>query len=448
MMQNINANKLILEKIIAVEREKEDFRNVSKRVGFYLAAGNLVSIIVQLIMVPVLIYYWGGELYGEWIIIFTIPAMLSLMDFGLIAVSNNLIDSLCNEKKYISSNRIYYNSIIFLSFLFTILIFLSIVSWIFFKEYFFDIFLETKKNILGYLFFLMVTDSIISIFLNHNSALYRTIDKFHWTANWQNCGRIFPLLGVALVALNGFFLLEAAIAMVMIRLIILLIMLIDIKTRIYWLNSSWFYISKRILRNILRNAIGFMALPISNLMVLHLTTILIAMSYSATIVALYNSLRTFTRLIPQFVSIVGKSLWSEISKNKNNEKKMYIYVLRRTLVLSFICLCGYLILGKAFFMKWTHSSLGFDNILFVFLILNAIGIALYTSLEVFLLAKNNANKYALIFFLVSFFQVFMGWIFSFKIGLFSYPFFGFLGAVFIVMYLILSIRCTVDNKVG
>jgi len=145
MMQNINANKLILEKIIAVEREKEDFRNVSKRVGFYLAAGNLVSIIVQLIMVPVLIYYWGGELYGEWIIIFTIPAMLSLMDFGLIAVSNNLIDSLCNEKKYISSNRIYYNSIIFLSFLFTILIFLSIVSWIFFKEYFFDIFLETKK---------------------------------------------------------------------------------------------------------------------------------------------------------------------------------------------------------------------------------------------------------------------------------------------------------------
>lgn len=58
---------------------------VVKRVVKGLGAngyGQLVSVVVQLVGVPVLLYAWGPQLYGEWLILFAIPTYLSIADLG------------------------------------------------------------------------------------------------------------------------------------------------------------------------------------------------------------------------------------------------------------------------------------------------------------------------------------------------------------------------------
>jgi hypothetical protein len=46
------------------------------------AYGQVVTAIIQLVGVPILLYAWGAQLYGEWLILFAIPAYLLMTNLG------------------------------------------------------------------------------------------------------------------------------------------------------------------------------------------------------------------------------------------------------------------------------------------------------------------------------------------------------------------------------
>jgi hypothetical protein len=46
------------------------------------AYGQFVTVIVQLVGVPILLHAWGAQLYGEWLILFAIPAYLAMTDLS------------------------------------------------------------------------------------------------------------------------------------------------------------------------------------------------------------------------------------------------------------------------------------------------------------------------------------------------------------------------------
>src|SRR5690606_32932144 len=46
-------------------------------------------VIVQLVGVPVLLHAWGAQLYGEWLILFAIPAYLAMTDLGFSQSAGN-----------------------------------------------------------------------------------------------------------------------------------------------------------------------------------------------------------------------------------------------------------------------------------------------------------------------------------------------------------------------
>jgi len=45
--------------------------------------GFFVNLFIQVFTIPVLILYWGVDLYGEWLIISAIPAYLNFTNLGL-----------------------------------------------------------------------------------------------------------------------------------------------------------------------------------------------------------------------------------------------------------------------------------------------------------------------------------------------------------------------------
>lgn len=46
------------------------------------AYGQAITIVIQLVSVPVLLSYWGAQLYGEWLILSAIPSYLSMANLG------------------------------------------------------------------------------------------------------------------------------------------------------------------------------------------------------------------------------------------------------------------------------------------------------------------------------------------------------------------------------
>jgi hypothetical protein len=66
--------------------------SVRNRILHGLYAGGFsqaVTIVSQLAGVPLFLYFWGVEKYGEWLILSTIPAYLALSDLGFASVAAN-----------------------------------------------------------------------------------------------------------------------------------------------------------------------------------------------------------------------------------------------------------------------------------------------------------------------------------------------------------------------
>ncbi|EII3298195.1 hypothetical protein LG851_004534, partial [Vibrio parahaemolyticus] len=59
--------------------------------------GQVVTILFQLLSVPVFLNYWGEEKYSEWIVIYTIPSIIGMMELGIFNVIINEIMSLRNR---------------------------------------------------------------------------------------------------------------------------------------------------------------------------------------------------------------------------------------------------------------------------------------------------------------------------------------------------------------
>ncbi|WP_162893947.1 hypothetical protein, partial [Acinetobacter soli] len=408
------------------------------KIAFFLFLGNGASIFLQLIMVPLLIFSWGGELYGEWIILYTIPGILSLTDLGIISSSNNKIDELCVTGKYLSANKIYFSSLVALFLISVFVILFSVILWMVFERNITSMFHILEVNEIRSILFYLILDSLLIILFNHNTGLYRSIDSFQNTTNWQTIGRIIPLLIFCFSAVLFKEIIISVLVMLISRLLIVFMMIVDLRKKIYWIKKDWLRTNRKEVKKIFSSSLGFLSLPISNIITLQLTIILIAMLSNPLMVATFSALRTFTRLIPQFVSIVGKSLWSEISKANAlsdfvNLKIMFKKTLLYTLTLSFLLLFGYLIFGEWFFKLWTNSKLNFNQEIFFALLIQAVFIGLYTSLEVFILATNNVNLYAQVFFVISLLQIIMAWLFLDSFDIAGFPIFGSIGAFLIVL---------------
>src|ERR1700744_1686765 len=58
--------------------------------GFWATMlGPFVTLLVQLLGVPLFLHFWGARLYGEWLILSAIPAYLAISDLGFGSVAGN-----------------------------------------------------------------------------------------------------------------------------------------------------------------------------------------------------------------------------------------------------------------------------------------------------------------------------------------------------------------------
>ena len=67
-------------------------RSLAGRLGRNLAAqlyNQTATLLIQLVLIPVLIFAWGIETYGVWLVLTALAAYLALSDLGLTFVAKN-----------------------------------------------------------------------------------------------------------------------------------------------------------------------------------------------------------------------------------------------------------------------------------------------------------------------------------------------------------------------
>lgn len=349
-------------------------RNTSAQ-GFSLA----ITTFIQVISVPILLSNWGINLYGEWLILTTIPTYLMATDFGIGfgAGANNKLAML------IEKNKTKYAITTFQSFyLFTLLIsgvsflVLIFIAFLFPLETWFHLKESSQFNFKLTLIFLSLF-SFLSLQLNIIEGAFRSNRRYATGISLLALLRLFESLAILSVSILGFKLVEASLMLLLTRAFGFLSLKKYLEWKYDWLIYGIKYASWVEIKELLSPAYSFIVFLLANILNIQGIILLIGLMLGPVAVTFYTIFRTVSRFIIQINGLISNSFWPELSSafaRNNLQDVKNIYRLSSKLIfwLSFIMLVVLYFYGAQIINVWTRGKVQLNITIFLVLIFTAI----------------------------------------------------------------------------
>lgn len=327
-----------------------------------------VRIFEQLLLVPFFITAWGAAYYGEWLTLTIIPTMLgfSNLGFGTSAANALIIKYSSGDKQgaaNIAKTGLYIINRVVLCSIFISILLIFILDWF----NIFDKSLINRVDAIGAISFLMVA-RILNFYQQLFEAYYRSARKAALSINLQSIYSFLNItFGLLVLLLGGSIIAYAAVTM-------LIAMLFNPfyawkakhVLKLYKTNKG--DIIKEDIKTITGKGIGYLMSPIWQAIYFQGTTFVVRIVLGPEAVAIFNTVRTVTRIINQAYSMIISTIFPELqyelgAKNYNNARKIF-----RTALLSvtFIAIFGSIFLyvgGSWFYEIWTRKALSPPNLM-------------------------------------------------------------------------------------
>ncbi|GAA5524814.1 hypothetical protein Maes01_01373 [Microbulbifer aestuariivivens] len=371
--------------------------------------GQLVTLLTQLISVPIFLSNWGVEIYGQWLIISTIPAYLMLSDFGVGTVAKNKMVMHAANNEECESRKVYNAAAIFTGLLSCLLLVsvIVVISTDVAKEFLAGDSFDENDVVIAIVFLLLQV--IVGMFTNLKSAVYTVCRRYAEGMVFVHTARLFEVfLSLAALILYGD-IVSVALAGFSGRVLIYSIMSI----RLFWLTQTYYlYPSLSAFQSalsLLKLGGAFIIFPMGLAISIQGMTLVVGSILGAAAVAQFNAIRTLTRVLVQIGSIVNHSLWPEITVafQQNNQEllrglwknSLFFVAVSSSLASLFLS-----IFSEEIFSMWL-GEFELDGALYGLMLFVAIMSASAQSSWIVLMATNNHAKFAIYYILTSILSV-------------------------------------------
>lgn len=269
---------------------------VLKQNIFAQAYSQVVTLAVQIITIPFLIYFWGVELFGVWLILTAIPTYLALSDFGFTFIAKNDMSihvSAGDKKQALVTFQSIFILLIIICFTLAILLYL-LVSLIPFDKLLNigPVSIESARYVLLIQFFSVL---IYQFFLLSCAGLrcegMPVLESF-----LAATGRLLEAISIILIAGLGGGLVEASLGILVIRIIFLVIGIIIIKTKIPWLIYGFTVAKIDRIKELAGPSLSYMLVPMTNALMIQSPVVILGAFSTPATVALFSVSRTVARL--------------------------------------------------------------------------------------------------------------------------------------------------------
>jgi len=365
-----------------------------------IGGGKLVNSLILLIQVPVFLHYWAVPLYGEWLLLSTIPAYFSLSDLGFGTAAGSEMTMLVAAGRRSEALRVF-QSVLWL------IVFICLLA----------------------LFLLAVV--IANVPLGHLLGL-REIggEESQWVV--LALGGVV-LLGQIEVLLQGAYasvgrkakgsLLKSGIALLAFGAAMAAVALgegpagvaafsfaaeavgaaalaLALKSDVEWIGFGWTNARWEDVRRLSGPAISFMSFPIGNALNLQGTVAIIGFVLGPTSVVIFSTTRTVSRLALQAVQVVNFSVWPELSRafgagDVGLAQRLHRRSCQISVVASLAFIGFLLSIGPWFIDHWTGKRLPAEPWLLLFLLLGVAANALWSTSSAVQVATNRHQGLAL-----------------------------------------------------
>ncbi|WP_290966784.1 lipopolysaccharide biosynthesis protein [Hydrogenophaga sp.] len=366
------------------------------------AYGQLITIAIQLVSVPLYLHFWGVEVYGEWLILSAIPAYLALSDVGFASVAANDMTMRVAQGDRRGALEVYQSIWLFISgvsLLVGALLAVAIsVAPINSTLSISHISAPQTRQVL----MVLVLYVLVGLQGGVLSAAYRAAGRYAAGTAIANTIRLAEWLAAMLALAMGGGVLPIAVATLVTRLAGMLLMWNALRKQEQWLYLGSQAATIKQVRNLLKPAVAFMAFPLGLALSLQGMVLIIGMTLGPAAVVIFSAYRTLTRLLVQVITMINQAFWPEISVAYAAQQITLVRDLHRKsscitfwLALSAVTMIG--LLGDWFVGIWTHHAFEQNQVLLILLLSATFLNVLWQTSWVVLMATNRHEKISVIF---------------------------------------------------
>jgi len=360
---------------------------------------KLASTIIQLIQVPVFLHFWSVPLYGDWMIVTSIPAYLSFSNIGFGSVAGNEMTMLEAAGDREGSLRVFQSCwwLIAIVCAATIVVFSAALIYLpasrllklsYINE-------SDAKWIIFYLGVSVLLGQLEQLL----QAVYRCVGRYAYGSFLKSSISLvsFGLMIVPVVMHGGARVtaLVFAVANVAGTIVMCVMVIRDIP----WVKFGWEYASFAEIRRLAGPAIAFMGFPIGNALNLQGTLLAVGYALGPTDVVIFGTARTVSRVALQMVQMVSSTFWPEMSvafgqKNKELLRTLHRRACQMSLLIAALVVAGMMTLGPWFLTHWTGGHVPPSRPLLSILLLVVVLYSLWSTSSTLVAAINQHQRLA------------------------------------------------------
>jgi O-antigen/teichoic acid export membrane protein len=286
-----------------------------KRIVSVLGAnifGQICTVLIQFLGVPIFLTFWGQDFYGEWLMIIAIPSYLMVTGTGVGFVSGNKLQMLIANNKEEEATVVFQSawtmicalSIAVLLIVIPVVLLSPIHEWLNIK---YNTAFEVKAALI--ILSLYMFSSLLSEVL---TAVYRATGRFARGIFTTNLLRIVEFLGIIISVILGAKIIIAALIYLLVRIAGILWMVYEC-SKLSWFHISLARASFSEMKSEFTAIVSFLGVPMSQALLIQGMTTIVGIRLGASAVVVFTITRTLINVIKQFASIIYSAILPEFS---------------------------------------------------------------------------------------------------------------------------------------
>ena len=370
------------------------------------AFGQAVTIIIQLVGVPILLHAWGTQMYGEWLLLSAIPAYLSMTDLGFsLSAANDMTARVARGERagalaVFQSLGVLVYAVAALGMVLTAAVapWLPLTDWLHLTA--------MDASTAQWVLWLLAAQVLVTLPDGVTHAGFRASGEYALHGNLNSLARLGQFGGIWLAALAGASPVISAAVALGVRAFATAFAAALLVHRHHWLRFGTAHAQSRQLAALVRPALANVAIPLAQALNLQGMVLVVGAVLGPLAVVTFSTLRTLTRLSMQLVLALAHAVEPELAAAHGAAdtalmRRLFLRALGGGLWLALGAAALLAVAGGLILDLWTHGRVAMQAGLFGWLLASAVASVLWYGALIALKAANRHLRAAYVYALAS-----------------------------------------------
>jgi O-antigen/teichoic acid export membrane protein len=361
--------------------------------------GKLSSTVIQFVQIPVFLHFWSVPLYGEWMIVNSIPAYLSFSNVGFGSVAGNEMTMLVARDDRAAALRIFQSCWWLIAIICTATIILLSGTL-----YYLPASRLLKLTTLGetdtkWIIFYLGVSVLLGQLEQLLQSAYRAIGRYPYGTFLKNMFSLFAFACMIGAVILGAGARMTALVFAAVNVAITIFFCFLVRHDIPWIEYGWQHASIAEIRKLARPAFAYMGFPLGNALTLQGSLLAVGYALGPADVVIFSTARTVSRVALQMVQMVNNTFEPEMSiafgaGNYELTRTLLRRACQLALLVALVLVLVMLSFGPWFLVHWTGGRVPPSRPLLSILLVVVVLYALWSTCGTLMTSTNQHQRLA------------------------------------------------------